>query len=615
MRDVIEAQLAESATRADGYRQLKELLIAEPTLRNYQFANRLLETFPLPDARTTRVAVLTSWTADFLVPLLKAELLLSDVDAAVYKPHFNQFRQEILNPSSGLYQFRPDVTIVAFNIEDVFPEAVGRFATLDAAGREALRGEVLALYRTLREAFRQHAAPGGRLLIQNLVPPFDAYDPLVRGDSAIQTFVDGINAELRADASTLDYARLVRESGGRAWTDPRTYYTARIPVAQGHWLDLARWHATYVRAALNLEVKCIVLDLDHTLWGGVLGEDGFEGIRIGDTYPGNVFKRFQEYLLALHANGYILAISSKNDPDDVREVLERHPGMVLRSQHFAAVEAHWNSKADGIREISRQIQISYDHMLFVDDNPVEIAKVRAAIPGISCLHLQSPPLNFPAQFEAQRKLGKLLVTEEDRHRGQQYFEDRQRREYKQSAASLDEFYRTLAQRLTVFTSHAPHVPRMAQLTQRTNQFNMTTIRLTEAEVAAMVDRPDYVLVTADLRDQFGDSGTIAYVQIKKEPRTWTIENWLMSCRVLGRTVEERLLDEICRWAKDAGVDTIVAAYVPTRKNAPFAAFYATNGFAAAGADEGGRRTFRLDLAGWQPRKAFVEIIPGSGQTV
>jgi FkbH-like protein len=539
--------------------------------------------------------------------------MLSHIAATVYTPGFNQFRQEILEPASDLYAFAPDVVIVGFNLEDVFPDAVSRFATLAPGERDALRREILDLCRSLSTQFRESAAPQAQLLLQTLVPPFGAYDPLVRGRQAIHAFVRDVNAELEACVATLDYARLVQECGARTWTDPRTYFTARIPVAQRHWLDVARCYATYIRAARGAEVKCLVLDLDDTLWGGVLGEDGFDGIRIGDTYPGVVFKRFQEYLLALHADGYILAISSKNDVEDVTHVLRHHPGMVLREHHFAAIEAHWDEKADAIREISRQIHITPDHMLLVDDNPVEIAKVRAAVPGISCLRLQSPPADFPRQFDAQRCFGRLRVTGDDRTRGRRYADDRQRRALRHGVSSIGEFYRTLDQRLDVYVNHAPHAPRIAQLTHRTNQFNLTTRCLTESEATALMARPDVVLLTADLRDRFGESGTIAFVQIRHVADTWVFENWLMSCRVLGRTVEESLLEAIAARARSAGVETLVGLYAPTKKNAPFADFYVRNGFVDAGPSADGHRQFRLGLSDWRPRESFVAIGEGNVQ--
>lgn len=591
------------------YDGLKEHLRTHRTLKDFNLGHRLLQGLREDRfARQLRVALLTSYTADFVGPLLKVDLMLSDIRCDLYKPHFNQFRQEVIDPASGLYGFKPDIAVVGFGLEDVFSDAVSRFALMTEAERGEFANQVAALYESMGRAFRENAPASAILLLQDLVAPFNT------NQSLFYNVVEKVNAELRGLATripgtyVMDYSRLVSECGSRSWTDPRTYYTARIPVAQANWLNLSEAYARYIRSLLHMEVKCIVLDLDNTLWGGVLGEDCIGRIQIGGTYPGNVFEGFQRYLLSLYTDGYILGIASKNNHDDVVEVLRTHPSMVLREEHFAAIKANWNSKEESIREISKEIQISFDHMLFVDDNPVEIQKVKAAIPGISCLQIESPPLNFMRQFEEHRCIGKVLVTQEDRQRGQQYFDDRRRREFKQAAETIEDFYRSLEQRLTIHTNNKKHIARIAQLTQRTNQFNMTTIRMTEAEVERLMHRDDYALITADLADRFGDSGTIAYLQVRKLGRSWDIENFLMSCRVLGRTVEESLLDYIIEKAGREGAESILASYIPTKKNAPFAEFYPRNGSVVAELGANGDKRYVNLVAEHGKRESFAEII-------
>jgi FkbH-like protein len=544
--------------------------------------------------------MLTSYTSDFILPLLEVDLMTSGIRAELYKPHFNQFRQEILDPNSGLYRAATDATIVGFNLEDIFPVFDANYADLEA--------QILDLCESIIQAYRQFAAAQSRLFIQNWIAPLHSYDPLVRTDLAIANFVDALNRKLcglaqRArNVHVIDYARLAQQCGLKQWADPRTYYTARIPVAQHNWIPLSHYYAAYMRAALGRNLKCIVLDLDNTLWGGVLGEDGPDGIGLGQSYPGLAFRRFQQYLLGLYDHGYILAISSKNNEEDVLQVVRNHPAMALRERHFAAIKANWRDKAQNIQEISKEINISIDHMLFIDDNPVEIEKVKLRLPGITCLQIESPPLNFVRQFDELHSFERLSVTEEDRLRGQQYFDDRQRREFKEGAGSIDDFYRSLSQKMTIHSDHRGHVSRIAQLTQRTNQFNMTTIRLTEADVARMIADPEYLVLTADLSDRFGDSGTIAVVQIRKGDRAWTIENFLMSCRVLGRTVEETLLNYIFERAAADRLPAIEARYVETKKNSPFAQFYSSHGFAKA---TGGN--FTKQVRDHKPAPSFIEI--------
>jgi FkbH-like protein len=577
---------------------LDNIDMALKTVRDYHAAYKELQQQHF--TQRVKLAMLTSYTSDFILPLVEVDLMASGIGAELYKPHFNQFRQEILDPNSELYRAAPDVTIVGFSLEDVFP--------IFDADRADLEAQILDLCESVIRSYRQFAPAKSRLFIQNWIAPLYSYDPLVRNDLTIASFVEALNRKLCALAQpapnihVIDYARLAQQCGLNQWADPRTYYTARIPVAQQNWIALSQYYAAYIRAALGMDLKCIVLDLDNTLWGGVLGEDGLEGIRLGESYPGLAFRRFQQYLLGLYDHGYILAISSKNNEEDVLQVLQNHPAMALRERHFAAIKANWRDKAENIQEISKEINISIDHILFVDDNPVEIEKVKLRLPGITCLQVESPPLNFARQFQELHSFAKLSFTEEDRIRGQQYFDDRQRREFKDVAGSIDEFYRSLSQKMTIYSNYSGHVSRIAQLTQRTNQFNMATIRLTEADVAQMIADPESLVLTADLSDRFGDSGTIAVVQIRKGDRTWTIENFLMSCRVLGRTVEETLLNYIFERAGADGIATVEGCYVETKKNAPFAQFYSSHGFARV---SGGKYTKQVHDHKNAP--SFIEI--------
>ena len=597
------------------YEELKHFARRHRTLKDIYHAHRLFATLGDSEAgwiRSAKVALLTSYTTDFIIPLLQTELAISDVRCEVYKPGFNQFRQEILNGRSGLYEFQPDVSIVAFGLEDIVPDAVAKFPMLSDAERQRHKGEVLELCESLVENYTASAA-SSILFIQNLAVPFATFDPLVRDGRGIDGFVAEVNTGLQGIARrhsntyVMDYARLVATVGAGHWTDSRTYYTARMPVSQENWLAMAEMYGKYVRGALNMDVKCVVLDLDNTLWGGVLGEDGLDGIAVGDTYPGNVFRRFQEYLLSLFAGGYILAISSKNDHDDVIEVLRGHPGMILREEHFAAIKANWKTKAENIREISQEIGITPDQMLFIDDNPVEVANVSAANAGIRCLHLQSPPLNFQKQIEEARCISKLTLTEEDRDRGRQYSDERKRREFKAKISSVEDFYRDLKQRLTIHVDHEPHRARIAQLSQRTNQFNMATLRLSEADVGRMLASSDYLLLTADLEDRFGSSGTVVYAQVRKLERSWEIENFLMSCRVLGRGVEDSVMDFVFAEANKAEVEAVFGTYIPTKKNKPFADFYSRCGFEEVEASGSGEKRFGRKAIDHIPRARFVEL--------
>lgn len=602
------------------YLDLKAHLRANRSVKEFHYGHKLLREFERdpqrsPFARKTRLAILTSYTSDFLYPLLKADLMLEDIGSELYEPKYNQVRQELLDAGSGLYSFQPDITIVAIELKDIFPEQTARFPVLAREEKESFRAEIVSLYESIVRSCRQNCkSPRSLLLVSDLATPACGYESLAGSEAELAVFVGDINKELESicgetgNTHVLRYSRLVEHHGRREWADPRLYFTANIPVGPQNWLHLSDAYVRYIKAALGIDIKCIVLDLDNTLWGGVLGEDGLDGIQLGDTYPGSVYRKFQEYLLGLYANGYILAINSRNNMDEVLDALRSHRGMLLKEHHFAAIRANWEEKAENMWELSRELNILPDHMLFVDDDPVQIEKVRLALPTVTCLRLDSPPLNFAEQFSQLRCFLKLGLTDEDKQRGELYVSERKRREIRQRVGSLEEFYRDLAQRLTIHRGRSSHVKRISQLTQKTNQFNMTTLRLTEAEVERLLTDPQHELITAELSDRLGDSGIIAYVQIRKAERVWEIENFLMSCRVLGRTAEECLLDYVVQRARGEGVESLRARFVPTAKNAPFAEFYLRNGFTLEKDGPAGEKYFVLCVAEYPPKVFPVEVI-------
>lgn len=611
----LEARLRVAGQATDALLELQERLRSNRTLTEFLFGHRLLSGAP-PDLlregrQSVRVALLGSFTTDFLLPLLRADLFVEGLACEFYSSGFGQFRQELLNRESDLYSFGADATFVLFRLEDVFPTQVAEFSALDQAGRAAFAHDVVALYEILVLAWQERGR--GALLLSDQAVPFGLWAPLSSTGGGWPEFVADLNARLaqlcspRPGVYRFGWRDLGARCGEQAFSDPRLLYAAGIPVAREHWLSLSDACVRHVKAVLGLQVKCIVLDLDNTLWGGVLGEDGAPALQLGATWPGSVYRDFQAFLLGLHSAGFVLAIASKNNQEEVLAVLREHRQMLLREGHFAAIRANWNEKAINLREISEEIGLSVNHMLFIDDNPVEVAKVRAALPEVLCHRPSIPPVDFRAKLSALRCFDRLVVTAEDRERGDYYVRERERRELRQRVPSLEEFYASLAQRLRVYENYVPHIARIAQLTQRTNQFNMTTIRLSEEDVARLMADPQHLLITAELSDRLGDSGVVAMVQVSCGPETWHIENFLMSCRVLGRGAEDAIIDHVAGRAAAAGVRVLTAAYEPTAKNTPFSDFYARSGFEAAD-DPTPPGRYRCDPLRRDRRANHVEVV-------
>lgn len=318
--------------------------------------------------------------------------------------------------------------------------------------------------------------------------------------------------------------------------------------------------------------KCIILDLDNTLWGGIVGEAGLAGIELSVTGLGASFIAFQQALLDLYDRGVILAINSRNNPDDALAVIRAHPNMILREKHFAAMRINWQDKAQNILELSRELNISTDAMVFLDDDPMNRAMVRELVPEVDTPELPSDFSQYVKFLLALDYFPVSASTDEDKMRGNLYVTERLRQQSEKSFTDKQTFLRSLALELKLSINDQSALPRLAQLTEKTNQFNVNKQPLTEAELLVLMSSPNHLLLHAKLTDRFGDHGLIILAIIRTDQDLWTIEQLLMSCRVIGRGVEEAFLAEIIKLARERGVGQLAINFTASDKNQPAANF-------------------------------------------
>jgi FkbH-like protein len=392
-----------------------------------------------------------------------------------------------------------------------------------------------------------------------------------------------------------DYAGLVRARGAAGWTDQRLWAMARSAVAAPHQSALASHLARTLAGVRRTPAKCLVLDLDNTTWGGVIGDDGPAGIQLGDEYPGSVYKAFQRAALALTDRGILLAVVSKNDHEVVEQTFRTHPEMVIRWDDLAAVRANWRPKSENLREIAAELNIGLDALVLFDDNPVERAEVRAAVPEIGVIEAPADPLGFVDALQASSWFDQTGLSAEDRARTAMYREERGRQALAAAAASPEEFLRSLEMEAEVGLVDAATLPRVAQLVGKTNQFNLTTRRHSQAEIAGMGEDAGHVVAWLRLRDRFGDQGLVAVGILLRNETDAEIDTFLMSCRVMNRCVEQAFMAFLLERARTIGCLTATGRYLPTKKNAMVRDFFPRLGFVAAGAAEGGGDRFVLDL--------------------
>jgi FkbH-like protein len=393
----------------------------------------------------------------------------------------------------------------------------------------------------------------------------------------------------------LDYDGLVARHGRLRWHDERKWLTMRMPIAADCLIHLADEYMRFIHPLTGRVCKALVVDLDNTLWGGVVGEDGLGGIQLGLEYPGATYRACQRAILDLYQRGVILGICSKNDPAEALAVLETHPDMLLRPRHFAARRINWADKAQNLCEIAAELNIGLDALSFLDDSPVEREWVRSRVPDVYVIDLPADPALFAQTLRECPVFERLALSEEDRRRGEHYAARHRRAELQQAAKSVDEFYHSLDMTVEISGPTLLTLSRIAQLTQKTNQFNLTTRRYTEQELREMVRDPGIRILSLKLRDRFGDSGIVGVAISRINGPVWEIDAFLLSCRAIGRGVETALLASVAQQARQTGAQRLMGWYRPTAKNASVRDFYPTHRFTGV-TEQDGSSLWTFDLA-------------------
>ena len=604
-RASIRANLDAGAVHA-AMQDARLLLQEQPSLINFKFMRQLVDRLPpgAPGLKPYKVALISSFSIEFIHDSLIAYGFVNGLRVEIYQPGFGMINQAMLDPKSDLYAFAPDVTILAIEGEDWLPEVYTSFMDADASAIDL--DAVVARFRqqlaALVTSFR--AATTSPLLVHNLPQPRlrragIADQRLPNGQAKLVAELNHAIAEVLVggvDVHMVDYAALVSHFGVQHWYDSRMRLYAKAPIANAMLGNLALEYLKYFRALGGLTKKCLVLDLDNTLWGGVVGEDGVEGIQLGANYPGSAFVEFQRVVLDLYRRGVILAIASKNNPADVDAVFNNHKFMLLRNEHFAAKQIHWEPKSESLKRIAKQLSIGLEHMVFADDNPAECEQVRRELPMLTVIHLPSRPELYADALCAEGLFDTLALSDEDRRRGQLYQQRAQAQTMLSSSNNLEDYYRDLAMELTIARVDQATLARAAQLTQKTNQFNLTTIRYSEAELAGRMADPDWLAITIGVRDRFGDNGIVGVMLAHVAGGHLNVDTFLLSCRVIGRTVETAMLAHLCDMALAQGLSKIKGRLVPTDKNVPVRDLFDKHGFSKLAEEDAGTTIWELNLA-------------------
>ncbi len=518
-----------------------------------------------------RIAIAGAATTDLIARAAAVGAAQEGIAPVIYQAPFGAWRQEALDGGSALHKFAPDLVVLVTDWRDAVTELP--LSATAAEINEVVTGKI-AGFRAVWDALRAGAA--GRRIVQHL-------------PAAPAAQLGGI-AELRTPASAQAQLAAVRAAMLQAGPDiafldteglaqdAAAWFGAKLPFAQDHLPEYVARFRSILRQITGRAKKVLALDLDNTLWGGVIGDDGVDGLALGpDTPKGEAFAAFQTYAKALAARGVVLAVCSKNDPA-VAAAGFTHPHSVLAYADFPAFECAWTDKAAGLRRIAQTLNLGLDSIVFADDNPAECALIRAELPEVTVVELGEDPAAFISLVEEGRWFESQGLSAEDLARGQAYQTRAQAAGAQADAADLDSFLKTLEMHGRVFVAEGAALTRIAQLEGKTNQFNLTTPRHNDAAIAAFAAREDALVLGATLADKFGDHGLVSSMVAVVQGNALVIDSWLMSCRVFSRTLEHFMLRDVIIRAQARGLTRIVGAYVPTAKNAVVADLYPRLGF-------------------------------------
>jgi FkbH-like protein len=536
-------------------------------------------------AKRLKTYIVRSVTVEPILPSLTVEAVLANYVLDLRVGGYGSYADELLNPQSSLAQFRPNIVFVVLDLEDI----AGRLPDLCAAGRSAeVQQEIeecVARISQLLTTFR--SSNSARIVFQGCVIP----DLTSLGDigdanlsfslpNAVQALNQKLSAVCRSisDCAFFDVDHLAARYGRARWRDNRMFLASRLPISSDAFSIYAHGLVRSLSALYRAPRKVLCTDLDNTLWGGVLGEEGPEGIATGSAYPGNCYLEYQKYLKQLSARGILLAIVSKNNEADVREAFQlRSADIALTLDNFVGLKISWDDKAKAIRELSEELSLGLDSFVFVDDNPVECEAIRQQLPDVAVI---SAPVEEPWRLveilSQQSFFDAAVVTDDDLNRVNEYKAQAQRAVLENAASNRDEFLASLEIVCTFQSALQAPLARAVQLLAKTNQFNVTTRRHSAAEVEDFAANGQAWVIR--VRDRFGDAGVVGLALARNQGDACYIDSFLLSCRVIGRGIETALLAFIAENAQRTGATRILGEFIPTKKNAPSASFYADHSF-------------------------------------
>jgi len=552
------------------------------------YINEAKKIKPENHKKKIRVAFVGSFTLNGFEETIKVECNEEKINCITYNSPYNQFNQEILDENSNLYKFKPDIIFLLIDNRTILENSF-YFSSIDSKDEnKKYAKEKLDELNNLIEIITKRTK--SKIIISNFVIPtytaLGIYESKI--EYGIKEIILDLNKKLKIISKNIDscyvydFNSFVTKFGEKNVLDYKKMNYGDIKINFDIIPYLIYEFLGYVKPILGLNKKCIVLDLDNTLWGNIIGEDGFEGIKIGPYPEGRSFVEFQKVLKSLSENGVILAINSKNNQKDAMRVINEHPHMILRENDFSCIKINWNDKISNMKEISNELNIGLDSIVFFDDDPVNRELLRMSIPEINTIELPRDPSTYAQILRNLNDFNTLKITQDDAKRKMMYKQEQNRQEFESSTKNLNEYLEKLDIKIKIKMDDRISIPRISQLILKTNQFNLTTKRYQEEEIKDFVEDKKMIVGCSEVEDKFGENGITNVFIIKTKPNEWVIDTFLLSCRIMGRGIEEGIIGKILEIAKGRGIEKITATFIPTEKNKPAENFLKNYGFEKEG---------------------------------
>lgn len=543
--------------------------------------------------KNIKIGILGSASIQLVTSVTRALLARYGLYADIYEGGYDGILSDTLDPDSQLYRYAPEYLVILPDYHDIIDDCPPVLASAEQVGEAVSRvvENYSKIYRVIHERL-----PKSQIMMANFVEPY--YDPMgnlgANYGFSQKMFYKQVNTALTLSrpsfVTMIDAESLAAYIGKKNWFDESAYFLGKSGFALpyiGYFCDLV---ARQFEAFTGKARKCLVLDLDNTLWGGTVGDLGYDGILLdpGDA-EGEAFRAFQTYILGLKNRGVILAVCSKNDEENAKEAFEKNPNMILKMDDISSFAANWDDKASNLRKIASELNIGTDSMVFFDDNPAERELIREFVPEAAVVDVPDDPALYVRALDRAFAFEWNQITREDLGRIRSYQDNRERGSLMKTCVNYDDYLRKLRMHIKCCPLESVSLPRFAQLTNKSNQFNVRTNRYSEAELAGMMEDASYSMLAVSLRDRFSSYGMIACVVLKITDRTCFIENWVMSCRVLKKTVENYTIQKIVETGKNRGCNRIIGEYIPSKKNGIVSGLYEQAGFQMIREENGGRQ--------------------------